>query len=69
MNGIDSNKLHFGIFWVIIDNENLEDYKLIYFSVPCETSGNPLDIPTILQYRLILRAEQIIIIRVYGLVK
>ena len=40
-------QLSSGIFWVISDIENLEDYKLLVFSVPCDIYGNAAEIPTI----------------------
>jgi hypothetical protein len=36
-----SNKtLNKGIFWVITENEKLNDYKLLIYSIPCDIFGN-----------------------------
>jgi hypothetical protein len=45
--GLLEKDLSFGIFWVITDNESLEDYKLLGFRVPCDTYGNPKEPPEI----------------------
>ena len=42
-----TNILYFGIFWAISDNENLDDYKLLCFSVPCDVYGNAIETPDI----------------------
>ena len=30
-----------GIFWVISDNYNLSDHKLLMYEIPCDVSGTP----------------------------
>ena len=42
-----SKELSFGIFWIISDSEDLEDYKPLSFSVPYDTHGCPTDNPAI----------------------
>ena len=37
----------FGIFWVISDDSDYADYKLIRFSVPCSGDGTPLKAPSV----------------------
>ena len=39
--------LSFGIFWIISDTEDLAEYKLLSFSVPCDVDGIPIDMPDI----------------------
>ena len=41
------NALSFGIFWVISDNEDLTDYELLFFNVPCDVYGNATETPGI----------------------
>jgi len=37
-----SNKeLAKGIFWILTDDHNLIDYRLLIFSIPCDRYGNP----------------------------
>jgi len=40
-------KLCSGIFWVISDSTDLEDYKLLSFEIPCDVYGNVLELPDI----------------------
>ena len=40
-------KLKSGIFWVISDREDLEDYRLLVFSIPCDIDGNIIGKPKI----------------------
>ena len=46
-NTYKTNRLSFGIFWVISDSETLNDYKLLYFNVPCDIYGNAIETPDI----------------------
>ena len=41
------NSLAFGIFWVISDYVELDEYKLLVFNVPCDQNGNALETPSI----------------------
>ena len=36
----EAKELCSGIFWVIADNRELTDWKLIVFDIPCDTDGN-----------------------------
>ena len=36
-----------GIFWVIADSLDLEDYRLLAFTIPCDRNGKPLGIHAI----------------------
>jgi len=36
-----------GIFWVLSENNDLNDYKLLMFGIPCDSDGTPLNIQTI----------------------
>jgi len=31
-----------GVFWVIADDYDLEDYMLLSFEIPCDADGNPI---------------------------
>lgn len=44
---IETNPPSFGIFWIITETEDLQDYKLLYFNVPCDMCGIAIDTPTI----------------------
>jgi len=46
-NKTETNRLSFGIFWVISDSEDLDDYKLLCFNVPCDVYGNSTETPDI----------------------
>jgi len=41
------NPLAFGIFWIISDCVELDEYKLLVFNVPCDQNGNALETPPI----------------------
>ena len=43
----ETRGLSFGIFWVITDSEDLENYKLLCFNVHCDAYGNPIESPVI----------------------
>ena len=43
----NTKELSLGIFWVISDSTVLEEYKLLYFNVPCDTHGNTTETPAI----------------------
>jgi len=43
----ERQRLSFGVFWIISDNEDLDSYKLLYFNVHCDRYGNPLEEPII----------------------
>jgi hypothetical protein len=36
-----------GIFWVLSEYNDLSDYKILVFSIPCDPYGTPLNIQTI----------------------
>jgi hypothetical protein len=36
-----------GIFWIISDNYDLSDHKLLMFGIPCDSDGNPNNTHTI----------------------
>jgi hypothetical protein len=36
-----------GIFWIISDNYDLSDHKLLMFDIPCDPNGNPNNTHTI----------------------
>ena len=40
-------ELSYGIFWVITENEKLDDYKLLCFNVPCDSRGVASEAPVI----------------------
>ena len=46
-NIFETTRLSFGIFWVISDSEDLEDYKLLCFNVSCDVYGNAVETPDI----------------------
>ncbi|GBU26547.1 hypothetical protein R84B8_00057 [Treponema sp. R8-4-B8] len=33
-----------GVFWILSDDNDLSDYKLLKFCIPCDSKGNPLNI-------------------------
>jgi len=37
----DNKQLSSGIFWVISDNYDLNNFKLVSFKIPCDLNGNP----------------------------
>jgi len=37
----EAKQLCSGIFWVISDNYDLSDHKLLIFDIPCDKDGNP----------------------------
>jgi hypothetical protein len=36
-----------GVFWILSDNNDLSNYKVLIFGIPCDTNGNPLNIHSI----------------------
>ena len=38
----ETRKLCSGVFWVISDNNDLLDHKLLPFEIPCDSNGNPV---------------------------
>jgi len=40
-------KLSSGIFWILSEYNDLSDYKLLMFSIPCDPDGTPLNIHSI----------------------
>jgi hypothetical protein len=36
----ESNKLRSGVFWVITDSGDINDYMLLVFEIPCDPYGN-----------------------------
>ena len=47
INNTPVNRPSFGTFWVISEDADLEDYKLLCFSVPCDANGNAIEPPAI----------------------
>ena len=39
--------LSYGIFWIVSDSFDLDNHKLVYFNVPCDTHGNITETPAI----------------------
>jgi hypothetical protein len=39
--------ISFGIFWVISDSTDFEDYKLLCFTVHCDPNGNAIEVPPV----------------------
>jgi len=39
--------LSFGIYWVVSESEDLQNYTLLYFNVRCDTHGNAIEIPAL----------------------
>jgi len=44
---LENNQLSSGIFWIITENINLSELKIIFFPVKCDFNGNPIDIQNI----------------------
>jgi len=40
----DAQILFSGVFWVIADDAELDNYKLLAFKIPCDINGNPTGI-------------------------
>ena len=40
MHNIESCKLCSGVFWVITDSGDINDYMLLVFEIPCDPYGN-----------------------------
>jgi hypothetical protein len=43
----EAKELSSGIFWVITDNRDISDYKVIFFDIPCDIDGTPTGTHTI----------------------
>ena len=37
----EAKELSSGIFWVLTDDPNIQNFKFIYFDIPCDVYGNP----------------------------
>jgi len=40
---LNDKELHSGIFWVISETDELTDWKLLAFEIPCDTNGNIIE--------------------------
>ena len=32
-----------GVFWILSDNNDLSEYRILMFGIPCDSDGNPLN--------------------------
>jgi len=44
---LEVKQLCSGVFWILSENNDLSNYKLLVFPIPCDPNGNPLNIHSI----------------------